>query len=292
MGQIGLGVLYTIALGDISGTAYAYIPLFSYDESGAALIVDSVANPCQIGLRITSPDLIVINTDTGSISFSAIDLAGFVYLNPAAYETQSQYVTLTFETSTGTDRPSVYTSLASMLDNQIEPWLLQVAVQSGAWLNTYLGSTTFTVGNVLEAAAILAQNYLFASANILEPAALTSLLTSSTPDPVSADMWPLFPAADQAVLNDSNATPDQQTAALIDGFNTVLQVGLSIYDETLFAGIALSPQTTTLLSQNPTGDQLVKLNRLLLDDAYVGNVQEIHTRSTWPRCREAPARLR
>ncbi|HWA84372.1 MAG TPA: caspase family protein [Fimbriimonadaceae bacterium] len=47
----------------------------------------------------------------------------------------------------------------------------------------------------------------------------------------------------------------------------------SLYNETAFTGVNLSPETKALLAKNPTGrEELMKLNRLLLADAYPDEV--------------------
>ena len=56
--------------------------------------------------------------------------------------------------------------------------------------------------------------------------------------------------------------------ALISDLNKILQAG-PLYDAESFADIELSEQTDALLAQNPeSGEALVRLNRLLLSDAY------------------------
>src|SRR6185369_5886537 len=44
--------------------------------------------------------------------------------------------------------------------------------------------------------------------------------------------------------------------------------GASLYEESRFKGIALRPETTALRVKNPEGQELARLNRLLLEDAY------------------------
>ena len=56
--------------------------------------------------------------------------------------------------------------------------------------------------------------------------------------------------------------------ALLSDLNRLLQAK-SLYDAQLFANIELSEQTQALITQNPqSGEALVRLNRLLLSDAY------------------------
>ena len=86
-------------------------------------------------------------------------------------------------------------------------------------------------------------------------------------DQVSLFVWNSFSAADQQLLTSPTATETQQTLALVSELNTLLR-GPSIYTAPRFAGVTLSPQTSTLLGSSPTGDALILLNRLLLQDAY------------------------
>ena len=55
--------------------------------------------------------------------------------------------------------------------------------------------------------------------------------------------------------------------ALVDGLNAVIQNG-PLYDPQLFAGVTLSPATQNLVWQYLQGSALVRLNRMLLEDAY------------------------
>lgn len=277
-GQIGLGILYSVNVGAVTGTCYIYAPLFSYDpQNGATLIADSADDPMQIGLRLTSPSPFeVTGGSSGTVTFTAVDLEGSLFLNPSAYQQNPlpTFVQVKFENLTGTSKPDTYTTLAGLLDLDVEAWLLQVVIQSGAWLNQYVGNTTYTLGNVLEAMALLNRDYLFQAANFVNVAQMVALLTASTPDPVSAYVWSQLPADDQSVLSNSQSTSQEQIAALIDGLNKLIQAGASIYDDQRFTGVYISPYTATLLSQNPTGAALVELNRLLLDDVYQGALQE------------------
>jgi SMI1 / KNR4 family (SUKH-1) len=55
--------------------------------------------------------------------------------------------------------------------------------------------------------------------------------------------------------------------ALVDELNRLLQ-GPSLYDEERFKGIQLSKEAKDLIEKNPSGESLVRLNRILMDDAY------------------------
>jgi hypothetical protein len=67
----------------------------------------------------------------------------------------------------------------------------------------------------------------------------------------------------------ASSSPDAKAtvSALVKQLNQLL-AGPSLYTSSRFTGIALRPETQKLLNQNPTGQQLARLNRLLLEDAY------------------------
>jgi len=55
--------------------------------------------------------------------------------------------------------------------------------------------------------------------------------------------------------------------ALVDDLNRLLH-GSLLYDEERFNGIQLSEKAKSLIEKRPTGESLVRLNRILMDDAY------------------------
>ncbi len=88
---------------------------------------------------------------------------------------------------------------------------------------------------------------------------------------ISQHIAPQLSAETQQLLGEydgiSNPSAELQKA-LLDDLNRLLQVG-PLYDAESFADIELSEQTDDLLAQNPqSGEALVRLNRLLLADAY------------------------
>jgi len=55
--------------------------------------------------------------------------------------------------------------------------------------------------------------------------------------------------------------------ALVNDLNRLLQ-GPLLYDEERFKGIQLSEKAKNLIEKRPSGESLVRLNRILMDDAY------------------------
>ncbi|HXP61741.1 MAG TPA: N-6 DNA methylase [Dongiaceae bacterium] len=68
---------------------------------------------------------------------------------------------------------------------------------------------------------------------------------------------------------------------LVEDINTLIK-GLSLYDAQRFAGVTMRPETKQLLERNPQEENLARLNRLLLEDAYP---LEISTREVQSRQR-------
>jgi hypothetical protein len=55
--------------------------------------------------------------------------------------------------------------------------------------------------------------------------------------------------------------------ALVDDLNRLLQ-GPLIYDDERFSGVQLSEKAKSLIEKNPSGESLVRLNRMLIDATY------------------------
>jgi len=117
---------------------------------------------------------------------------------------------------------------------------------------------------------------LFAPEDI---ANLSSLAGKLTPhegrDGVSAYLWSRFSTATQESINayhGGSGSPTTVKQALVQDLNTIIQGGASLYDQTRFAGVILSPTTRALLEQGPVGAVLTVLNRMLIEDAYSGEI--------------------
>lgn len=147
-GQIGLGVLHSISIGNLTITAYAYLPVFTYSNSGAQFVADNSSYPCQIGLNATAANGFQVD----GVTFDAMNLAAQIYLSSTL-----PTISLTFENLQGAgSAPSTYTTLQSILDSTAaQEWIGEVIVQGSYWLNLYVGSSTVTVGQILVSANFL-----------------------------------------------------------------------------------------------------------------------------------------
>jgi hypothetical protein len=91
---------------------------------------------------------------------------------------------------------------------------------------------------------------------------------------VSQFIWGKFDKPTKDVLGDSTAKLSDQQDALIEALNKILK-GESIYEEQRFKGVDLHP-ATQLLIKNPTTENRIRLNRLLLEDTYPLEIANSH----------------
>ena len=148
-----------------------------------------------------------------------------------------------------------------------------VSVKSAA---NYLKKLKVGTQSVLKAGSIgkkenLNGSSLFSVGDVIDLSGFVAKLRTPQ-DPISSYLWNQFSASTQEVLT---SVPEQQKSALVQALNNILK-GVSIYETVRFAGVALSPQTLALKSQNPEGTDLIRLNRLLLEDAYPLEIAKSH----------------
>ena len=88
-------------------------------------------------------------------------------------------------------------------------------------------------------------------------------------DPFFLFLWNQFTEPERKILQNAVLSSRQQEStlmqALLGRLNTILKGGC-IYSPVIFEKIEISPETLSLLTQNPQGEELVRLNRLLLED--------------------------
>lgn len=270
-GQLGLGSYFSFTTGEVTITASVYLPLFSYDTTGAQLLVGSSDTAIQLGLVASSTG--TITDSTSGASFTGMEIASQFYLAD-----QSPSFTLSFTNLTGTTDPSSYNSLSSLLQGNVLEWIADLLTAASGWLDFYTPSPNFTYGDILEAANFVSRDYTFQTGNFntddsSTPNSLSTLVTqiqttdSSTPLGVACQvLWGFFAAGDQKALQDPDSTQDEQIAAFVDAFNAII-ANHDLSAELALTGIELSPQTNQLIAEANPADAL-KLNRLILQDLF------------------------
>jgi ATP-binding cassette, subfamily B, bacterial MsbA len=106
---------------------------------------------------------------------------------------------------------------------------------------------------------------LFSEHDLRDRALLDQLQNDS--DPVSRLLWSRFTPGARQYLSEPNTTFPQQQAVLVEQLNRVL-LDSSIYESQVFAGVELRPETRTLAGRELAEAENIRLNRLLIEDAY------------------------
>jgi UDP-N-acetylmuramyl pentapeptide phosphotransferase/UDP-N-acetylglucosamine-1-phosphate transferase len=135
--------------------------------------------------------------------------------------------------------------------------IFQLLIAIVVWLALYLSTSFSTPSPFLR------------MGDLKDPAHLMLRLYEGH-DPLSQYLRGQFSyALQQEVTNyDGASTPSEGVQrSLTDELNRVLREA-SIYDEQRFKSVKLSEETRKLLAQNPQGENLVRLNRSLLEEAY------------------------
>lgn len=119
------------------------------------------------------------------------------------------------------------------------------------WLQIENNATSLSAGQITDQTAFFGK---LASG----PGAVSAFLRAQLDDTVKAGI---------AAYSASNTDAKALLWSLVKDLNQVIS-GPSIYDKARFNNVALRSETEELLKQNPRGQQLARLNKLLLEDAY------------------------
>lgn len=109
----------------------------------------------------------------------------------------------------------------------------------------------------------------FVLKDIKDPAKLLAKLKAGS-DPVSTYLLSRFSEASRSAVlayPESETALDEMRALLLQELNSVLN-GESVYESQRFAGVQLRGETAEALQLNPQGEDLKRLNRLLLEDVF------------------------
>ena len=125
--------------------------------------------------------------------------------------------------------------------------------QVKAWIN---GTTSLGIAD---------SGSWFSVGNLQDLPGLVGKFSSLTPDVLSAYVWAHIPPDTQTQVQHTALSMDRRKSVLVDALNTIVQ-DMNIYVDTGYSGT--SAATQTLAAQHPTGPDLVRLNGILLAEAY------------------------
>lgn len=126
--------------------AFAHVPLAAYSESGSEFA--AAKQPFQIGVEIHSPEAL----RAGDFSFTGISIETDIFLSSAEPRFR-----LTFLGAV----PRTFTTLKEILNSTSEINVLDcldvLLSAASYWVNTYLGKSGVTIGQILELAGLLVE---------------------------------------------------------------------------------------------------------------------------------------
>jgi hypothetical protein len=123
------------------------------------------------------------------------------------------------------------------------------------WLQIENSATALSSGGITDQAG-------FAAKLAKGPDPLSEFLRGQLPDSLKADL---------AAFAAENPNAKTVVSALVKELNRVI-AGPSIYDSTRFGKVAMRSETAQLLRRDVNGQDLARLNKLLLEDAYPGEL--------------------
>ncbi|MCX7872282.1 MAG: hypothetical protein N2487_03250, partial [Verrucomicrobiae bacterium] len=125
-------------------------------------------------------------------------------------------------------------------------------------------------------------NYLLTACDIISIYEFVETLSSPghpPTDALSLYLWNRFSGGSQEIILTGGQDINKLLWTIANELNAIIK-GPSIYNSTRFSGINLSSRTRNLLNANPQGNDLQKLNRWLLEDAYTNIVKSFDSPGT------------
>lgn len=145
----------------------------------------------------------------------------------------------------------------------------QFVIAIGVWLALYF--TSVSVGGP----------QMFRVNELKDPASFAAKLRDGR-DPLSEYLANQLSPETQKMLDSYNGTTPLAEAdqrRLVDELNGLLR-GPSLYDEQRFAQVRLTDEAQKFIKLNPQGDNLIRLNRMLLEEAYPAEIAK-NTKYSW-----------
>jgi hypothetical protein len=155
-GDVGIGILHSISYQDLTITASAYVSLFQLSTSANPTFILGL-QPAMLGLRATSTSNF---TAENNVSFSALSLDAQIYFADKLPSMQLVFENLTFNSVPAPATQSTYSTLSALVANldTVIDWIAAVILKANYWLNNYVGSSTYTIGDILQMACILTED--------------------------------------------------------------------------------------------------------------------------------------
>jgi hypothetical protein len=145
--------------------------------------------------------------------------------------------------------------------------------KNGVWVSYHYGFSADIGGGEYDRTLLdSAAHFLLDIGDIQEPAIFSSQQDASA---LSEFLRSQFSPATQRLLDAYTSPPSEPAliTALLPELNQLL-LGESLYEEQRFASITLSAKTKSLVQQNLQGKELIRCNRLLLEEAFPSQIRK------------------
>lgn len=125
---------------------------------------------------------------------------------------------------------------------------------------------------------------LLCPADITDGAALIARIRDAK-DPLGAHLFSMLPQGVQKAVRNYSGTgkklPPAIQRTLVAGLNRIVDNDKPIYEKASFAQVALVDETKKMLDSKPTGDGAVTLNRMIIQDAFPGQIAQAEKIRAW-----------
>jgi hypothetical protein len=202
--EVGLGVMQLSGYQSLSVAAYGYVPLFQLSAKAAPTLVVGT-QPSGVGVVAGMTDGSTFSAPNG-VTFQTMKLDVEVFFS----STQLPSMQLVFEGVKGAPNTlpcaggtCTFGSLQSLLDNipTVGEWFASVLLQGTYWLNSYLGRSTYTAGEILSDACILTTgqdgrcqlNLAYLQANVKNPKVLAENFLFNLLNTLADSTTPVIP---------------------------------------------------------------------------------------------------
>lgn len=119
---------------------------------------------------------------------------------------------------------------------------------------------------------------LFIPAQILDPQGLVLALRDPDRSPAVSNVWSRISSAARAILEGADTHRWAETLAA--DFNTNLLTGPLLWDADLYQGVSLRPDTLALVTNSIPPGQVVRANRVLLEDLFPTQIERARVSET------------
>src|SRR5579871_151775 len=150
-GEIGAGVLHSIAIGQLKAALFVYFPMASHSRDGAKWVAGS--DPLRIGVDFTTEE----GFRTPKYTFRSITLETRIFLAGIAVP-EFRLTFLGTENEGGAPAKFELATLQAILENpafDVLDCLNALLLAASYWVNLYIGGSRVTIGAMLKAAGFL-----------------------------------------------------------------------------------------------------------------------------------------